>query len=193
MGRPQALLVTLLVALATLLAPGDARAEEPSVPIGVEAQLLAKVAAYDRHLSDRAGDRINVVILAMPGSADAARAAAQMQAALAGVGPIGGLPHDDAVVSFTNPKALADLCKQRRVSILFFTPGFADQIEAIRAALDGVDVLSASAVAGYVPRGIVLGFDLVSGKPKLLANLTQARKQKVQLSAEVLKLMKVYE
>jgi hypothetical protein len=40
---------------------------------------------------------------------------------------------------------------------------------------------------------VVLGFDLVSGRPKLLVNLTQAKKQKVDLAAEILKLMKVYE
>jgi hypothetical protein len=44
-----------------------------------------------------------------------------------------------------------------------------------------------------VPAGIVLGFDVVSGRPKLLVNLTQAKRQNVSLRAEALKLMKVYE
>jgi len=44
----------------------------------------------------------------------------------------------------------------------------------------------------YVPAGIVLGFDLVSGRPKLLVNIEQAKKQQVSLPASVLKLMKVY-
>jgi len=44
-----------------------------------------------------------------------------------------------------------------------------------------------------VPRGIVLGFDLVGGKPKMLVNLGQARKQHVAFMAEVLKLAKVFE
>ena len=39
----------------------------------------------------------------------------------------------------------------------------------------------------------VLGFDLVSGKSKLLCHLGQAKKQHVAFKAEVLKLMKVYE
>ena len=45
----------------------------------------------------------------------------------------------------------------------------------------------------YVKEGIVLGFDVVSGRPKLLFNLPQARLQKVALTATVLKLMTVYE
>jgi hypothetical protein len=48
-------------------------------------------------------------------------------------------------------------------------------------------------MADYVPAGIVLGFDLVSGRPKLVVNLSQARRQHVDFRAEVLKLMKVYE
>ena len=185
--------LALAALVAAVLGVRDGRAEEPSVPIGLEVELLAKVAAYDRHLPERAGDRVNVVIVTMPGNPDSVRAAAQMQTALAGIPQIDGRPHDDAVVPFPGARALPDTCKQRHAAILLFTPGFGDQVDAIRAALDGVDVLSVSSVAGYVPRGIVLGFDLVSGKPKLLVNLTQARKQKVQLSADVLKLMKVYE
>jgi hypothetical protein len=57
----------------------------------------------------------------------------------------------------------------------------------------GVDVLSATGVPDYVPSGIVLGFDVVSGRPKLLVHLTQARLQKVELRADLLKLMKVFE
>src|SRR5438874_366246 len=54
-----------------------------------------------------------------------------------------------------------------------------------------IALLTASAVASQVTLGIVLGFDLVSGKPKLLVHLGQARRQHVDLSAEVLKLMRV--
>jgi hypothetical protein len=39
---------------------------------------------------------------------------------------------------------------------------------------------------------MVLGFDLVSGHPKLLVKLEQARKQQVSFPASVLSLMKVY-
>jgi hypothetical protein len=44
-----------------------------------------------------------------------------------------------------------------------------------------------------VRHGVVLGFELVSGKPKLFLNLPQANRQNVALSAEVMKLMTVYQ
>ncbi len=179
--------------LLALLAPTHAHAEDPSVPLGLEAVLLVKVAAYDKHMPDRAGDRVRVLILSKPGNPDSARASAQMQTELGRIGQIGGRPHDEAIIAYSGGPALADACRAQHAAILFVTPGLADDIDTIRGALDGVDVLSASAVAEYVPKGVVLGFDLVSSKPKLLVNLTQAKKQRVDLAAEVLKLMRVYE
>ena len=43
----------------------------------------------------------------------------------------------------------------------------------------------------YVAKGAVLGFELVSGRPKLIINLAQAQRQDVAFRAEVLKLMRV--
>jgi hypothetical protein len=116
-----------------------------------------------------------------------------MQSALGQIGAIGGLPHDDIVTPWNGAAALVQTIKADHVAVVFFTPGFGDDVEAIRRALVGLDVLSATAVPDYVPRGVVLGFDLVGGKPKLLVNLTQAGKQNVAFMAEVLKMMKVYE
>jgi len=39
----------------------------------------------------------------------------------------------------------------------------------------------------------VLGFELVSSKPRLLVHLSQARKQNVDFRAEVLKLVQIYQ
>jgi hypothetical protein len=181
---------TMLLALAIARPSG---AEDVAVPIGLQAELLAKVAAYDKNFTERAGDRAQVLILVRPGNADSERVAAHMQTALGGITHVGGLPHDETLVTWTNGAALAQQCKAKRAAILYITPGFAGDVGDIRAALDGVAVLSVAAVADYVPKGIVLGFDLVSGKPKLLVNLTQAKRQSVAFKAEVLKMMRVYE
>ena len=61
------------------------------------------------------------------------------------------------------------------------------------AGFDGKSVLSAGALAKYTERGTVLGFDLVGGKPKLLVHLARAKRQNVELSSAVLKLMRVIE
>ncbi len=154
--------------------------------------LLAKVAGYDKNLPARAGDRVHVLIVTKNGSDESSRVASQADKALGDQDTIGGLPHDRATAAFSDAAALARLCRSRRIAIVYLTPGFSDgEVTAIAAAFSGADILSASAVASHVPLGIVLGFDLVSGKPKLLVHLGQAKRQHVDLSAEVLKLMKV--
>jgi hypothetical protein len=90
-----------------------------------------------------------------------------------------------------------DACEVALDSLLLVWPGPTltndKEVEGIRTALDGVNVLTVSAVADYVPRGIVLGFDLVGGHPKMLIHLTQARRQHVAFMSDVLKLMQVFE
>src|SRR5207247_2537070 len=110
------------------------------------------------------------------------RAAVAMQKALAEIPTIAGLPHDEQRIDAVDLEKLPATWAVLRPSIVYVTPGFSDpEIGAIVASLRGVDVLSAGALPAYVPLGIVLGFDLVSGRPKVLVHLTQARRQHVWL------------
>lgn len=180
--------------LAMLVASLVGLADEVAVPVALQVELLVKVAAYDNNMVARAGDRVRVLVVTRAGSGDSTRAAAELTGALAGKATIAGLPHEESAMIFGDAAALAQACRAGHTAIVYLTPGFSEtEVSDVARALEGVDVLSVSAVPSYVPRGIVLGFDLVSGKPKLLVHLTQARKQRVALSADVLKLMKVYE
>jgi hypothetical protein len=177
--------------LLIVLASDRGRAEEIALPIAIQVELLVKVASYDRNFRQRAGDRAHIFIIAKQGNGDSTRVAAQIEAGLARASEIGGLPHDEVITPYRGAAELANLCRAQRAAIVFFGPGFRDDISAIREALDGVDVLTASAIPEYVEAGIVLGFSVASGRPELLVNLSQARRQKVALRADVLKLMKV--
>jgi hypothetical protein len=187
-------LAATLVALAALLSVVSVSADDVALPVPLQMALLVKVAGYDRNMAARAGDKVRVVILVKAGSEESTRVAATAAKALADEDTIAGLPHEQTTLSFAGATSLVQVCRARRVAIVYLATGFTDEdISALASALDGVDVLTASAVASAVPKGIVLGFDLVSGKPKLLVHLGQARKQNVKLGAEVLKLVKVYE
>jgi YfiR/HmsC-like len=163
------------------------------VPLDRQAELLARVAAYDRNMGARAGDRVRVLIVSNGNDAESVGLARRMEAALGSLSEIAGLEHEERVVSFTSAADLAAQCRSQHVTILYLGSGLGDKVPAIRGALDGVDVLSVAAVPEYVEAGIVLGFDILSGKPKLLVHLTQARRQHVELRADLLKLARVYE
>jgi len=160
--------------------------------VSLQAELLAKVAEYDRNFVARAHGRAHVLIVAKGGDADSMRVARQMETALSRLDGIAGLPHDESIYTYSGASEVAAACRSRGIAIVFFGPGFGDEIAAIRKALSDVDVLSAGSVPEYVAAGVVLGFDVVSGRPKLLIHLPQARLQNVDLRSEVLKLMRVF-
>lgn len=162
------------------------------VPADVQAELLAKLAGYDRNFEARAGNEAVILLVVKPRNPQSSTSAAIMRSALGRLDRVGGVPHREQVVSYEDAGALAKLCRAQRASVVYLTPGFDDQLEPLGGVLSGIDVLSLAAVPDYVPRGVVLGFELVSGKPKIVLNLPQAKKQNVNFKADVLKLMKVY-
>lgn len=167
-------------------------AQGMQVPVGVQAELTAKVAGFDRNFAARAGGKAIIILAAMPNDPASMRAALEMKAALAKIPLIGDVPHEEQIVTHSSAAALADLARSRRAAIVYFGPGFGPQIPALRDAFSSVNVLTVGAVPEYVPAGVVLGFDLVSGRPKLLVNVPQARKQQVSFPASVLNLMKIH-
>jgi hypothetical protein len=182
-----------VLGLAAPLIALPGHAESVAAPVVLQAELLAKVAEYDRNFSLRAGERARVLLVTQPTNADSVTVAQQMSSALGRLSQIASLPHDEIILPYPGAAELARICRDRHVSIVYFGPGFRDDVGDIRDALVGVDVLSVASVPDYVKEGIVLGFDVVSGHPKLLFNLRQARLQRVALAAAVLKLMTVYE
>jgi hypothetical protein len=169
-------------------------AEEAPVPISLQVELLLKVAAYDKNLPRRAGGRVKLLVLLKQDDPDSARSAAQARLALAKTTDILGLPLEGSSVVYSDAAALAQLLRSDSIAILYLMPGFVEaELSAIAEACSGMSVLSAGALARHAERGTVLALDLVGGKPKLIVHLTRARRQQVDLSSNVLKLMRVIE
>jgi hypothetical protein len=178
--------------VASLCASRSGMAQVSSVPAEIQAELLAKLEGYDRGFAARAGDSARVLLVVKPGSTKSETSAEEMRSALARIDRIGGLPHQETIVPYPGAQALAQRCRAEKIAIVYFTPAFDDDVDALRVALADDSVLSLGAVSGYVPKGIVLGFELESGKPKIFINLDQAKRQGVNFSSDVLRLMTVY-
>lgn len=179
-------------ALLALTLPRVSQAQSMPVPTGAQAELLAKLAGFDRNFAARAGGKAVILLVTMPGQPESAKAALEMKSALSRLPTVGNLPHEELMINFASAAALAEQVRAKRAAIVYFGPGFDKQVAAIRDALSSLDVLSVGALPEYVPTGMVLGFDLVSGRPKLLIHVVQARKQNVSFPGSVLSLMKVH-
>ena len=141
---------------------------------------------------ERVGQRVNVLILAKSTKVESVRAASLLQAALAREDDIAGLPHETVVMNFTDAAALGAEAKKRSVSVVYVPPGFDAELESICSAMQPLGVMTITAVPDYVRRCVVVGFEAVSGKPKLLIHLGQARRHGIDFKSEILKLAKVY-
>jgi hypothetical protein len=158
----------------------------------MQAELVTRLAAYDKNMKARSGDRVSTIVVIKSGDVDSERGGAQLVAALNRIDHVGSLPHAVSSVSYSNATALAQSCKSNRVGVVFITPALANEIAAIRTAFDTADILTIGPSSEMTRNGLALGFELVGSRPKLFINLPQATKQNVTLPADILKLMTVF-
>lgn len=190
-GGPRWAVVLLTLVLGWSWTPRWAAAEDLLVPARLQAALAAKVVTFDRSFATRVKHKVLVAVLSKPGDADSERAAAQMVGAFRELGPIGGLPHEVLPIAWTDAVSLAAACTQRKVTLLYLTPGLDKEAAPIVKALEGARVLTVTGALAYVKFGVVLGFDLVSGRPKLVINLTSAKREGFAFDANFLAITRV--
>lgn len=171
----------------------SARADTPGVPLQLQVELSNKVIEYVQEPPVLSLDRIRIGIVVKSSSPESMRAGAELKAAFDRVVTAGGRPHEQSILEWTSAKALAEQAKNRGLVVLYFTPGLDAEIGPSAAALVGHRVMTIGAVDSFVAGGVVLGFELVSGHPKMVFNLRQAKKQEVVLRAAVMKLMRIVE
>ena len=174
--------------------PAALRADqEVTVPPRVQAQLLAAVASYQTNMNFLPDGAIQILVLTKENDADSDRVARQLVAALGDMKKIMRRLHHEEVQFFRTGRALAALCHERAISIIYIAPGLGSALPEIKEALRGTAVLTVGAVAAFVPRGVVLGFDLVSGRAEMLLNPTEMRAVNVRFPPSLFPLMRITE
>jgi hypothetical protein len=167
--------------------------EDVSVPVALQVELLLKVAGYDKNLAARAPSVVRVLVLTKAGDGQSARVGQAAVRAFTGQ-TAGNRPVEVSSLSFGGGPSLAAKIKEQQLAIVYATPGFdAADMTSIAKSLSGVSVLTVGALTRFIDAGVVLSFELVSGKPKLLVHLKRAHDQKVELSSQVLKIVRVIE
>jgi hypothetical protein len=189
---PHAFHAAVIAGALSMCSARGSLAEGDDVPAGVQAQLIARVPAYDYEFRQRAGSRVRVFVLSNPNQPESVRAATLLHGALQREKAIAGLPHDVEIARFTDTRALADRVRERSVSIVYLTPGLDVTLDAICAALRPFSVMTFAAIPDYVRRCSIVGFQFSGGKPKILVNLQQAKESRIRFRSELLALAKVY-
>jgi len=186
--------VLLSVAAMAAAAAATARAgEDVTVPARVQAQLLVAVASFQSNMNLAPDGSVQILVLTKDDDAASERVARQLVGALGDMKKIARRPHHELVEPYHDAATLAATCRERRISVVYLSPGLGGAIPEVAQALRGTAVLTAGAAAGFVTRGVVLGFDLVSGRAEMLLNRTQMRALNVQFPPTLFQLMRIVE
>ena len=176
--------------LAVGLTASIARADVP-VPARLQAQLIAKIAAFDRNFPGRAGANALVLVIFKPGDSDSSQFAQQIAGELRTLADVGGVASTVDVIPFAGAAALAATIRDRKAAVVYLSADLDRDAAPVAGALAGGDVLTIGATGAFAEAGTVIGFDLVGGKPKIVANLGVAKAQHVDLKAEFLRLTRI--
>src|SRR4051812_17452573 len=169
MNRMQrrALLQAFSVAFVAAASP-HARANDVSVPVGLQSALIGKVATFERTFRARSGSTARVIIVHKRG--DSARVAKQMAQALNELPDIAGVPKSIEMLEWTNPAALTSAVAARPTGLVYFSLDLEAEAPAIAAALAGTNVLTVGATGAMATSGASVGFELEEGRPKIYVN-----------------------
>ena len=184
-----AVLVFAAMIVFVYLSQSRALAQEVSVPIELQVDLLGRVAKFERTFASKSAAPATVLVVTKPGVTASTRAGAQLTAALTRAASLAGRPLALVNHAFTNAAALTSAA--RGVAIVYLTPGLSSEVKNISQSLAGLHVLIVASAMGDVERGAVLGFELESARPKIVVNLPQARAQSLDFNAQLLRLAKV--
>ncbi|MEO8183383.1 MAG: YfiR family protein [Deltaproteobacteria bacterium] len=183
--------VGFVFALAAIcLVTWSAQADEVTVPIDFQIDLLGRVVRFERGYASHGSEPALVVLVAKRDLAASERAAAQAKTTIGEVGNLGGRPTKVVTHTFSSPALLRAAAPG--AAILYFMPGFNQaELRGIAASYLDSNVLTVGASYGDAENGAALGFEVESSKPGIVVNLPQARSQGLDFSAQFLRLVRV--
>lgn len=158
---------------AVMLVAVAARADE--LPVSLQAQLLQKAATYITSLAP--GDSGAVKVLVLHPGASPTRWSEGLAGALNQLGQLGKFKGEAKVVPVSGLKsALA----AEKPQVIWVPPELDEKgVSAVLEAVGTSNIVTVSVVSAHVKQGVILGFDLLEAKPRILVHLKQARAQSV--------------
>lgn len=184
-------LLALIAGAALLLLAVPMRAQDSGVPIALQVELLGRVLWYERGLQKSPNKELRAIIVERKADPVSALAAAQWVAQLTRVKQLGGKRVLQRRAVFESAEQIGRVLQEERAYLACLTPGLGKVAAELSRVFAARGVLSVSSQGADTARGIVLGFELASGKPRILLNLTQARAQKLDFSAQLLRVVQV--
>ena len=166
-------------------------AQEMSVPVGVQVELMVRVFSFDRAMEERVGAGLTVGILYQERHRTSASAADEVEELLShaewastGRAQIVRIPWEGRALT---EKRL----REKKVRILYIAPLRSVDLQSLCDICSAQQIPAFTGVADYVKQGIPLGVARRGGKAAILVNLPAARRTGLDLSSQILHIAEV--
>ncbi len=183
--------VILALVMTVLTVSAIADAQEMSVPLDVQVQLMARIFSFDRAMDTRTKEGLTIGILYQERFRTSVNTADEVEDLL----PTAAWPADRSVrvvrIAWENRADAERAMREQHIGILYVTPLRSVDLQEV-GDLCGTQRLPAfTGVSSYVNDGIPLGVAQRGGKAAILVNLPAARRAGTDLSSQVLHIAEV--
>ena len=166
-------------------------ANDKTVPLDKQADVLLKVLGYERSLAGREGD-LRIGIVYTERDLESKKAWQEFAASLDKLGgTVGGRKVSYSILEFRSEERLKTMASMLGVSVFYVTPGNLGNLAAISRVAKEIGILTFSGVEDYIPNGIAVGVENSEGKTKIIIHLPSAKAQGARFSADLLNVAKV--
>lgn len=174
--------------------PPRASAAE-DIPVDRQASILVRTLAYNRNLKAMAGDEF--VLAVVHQRSNSASEACGRDAANAFRGfekfVMEGLPFRVAPITYESSAALRQTMTRDGVDAVYVCGGLDADLETIATIAKETRAISIGAVRDYVSQRLALGVFMIDGKPRILVNLPESKREGADFGADFLRLATLVE
>lgn len=172
------------------VAPLCQRAQAADLPPAKQAIFLVRVFAYDANLKERAGEAVNIAVLAKKGDKDSEHVAGLMVKAFTPLesATLLGLPVRISRLYFSTREVLDHTVRAGGIDALYVCKGLDTNLADIKAVARARKVLTVGNQEAQLMQGLTLGVFLIDGKNTIIVNLEASREEGVAFGPELLRL-----
>ena len=177
--------------MAGLAAAMTVAAQEMSVPLDVQVELMVRLFSFDRAMDGRASAGLTIGILYQERYRASASAADEVEELLSHAEWASAGPAQIVRIPWEGRAATEQLLREKKVRILYVAPLRSVDLQSLCDICSAQQIPAFTGVADYVNEGIPLGVARRGGRAAILVNLPAARRAGVDLSSRVLHIAEV--
>ncbi len=160
-----------------------------------QASILVRALAYNRNLKTQAGDDFVLAVVYQRNNTASEECGRDAVAAFRGFEKfvMEGLPFRVAPISYESASAMNHTLTRDGVDAVYVCGGLDSELDAIATLAQERKAVSIGALREYVTRKLSLGVFIIDGKPRILVNLPESKREGADFGSDFLRLATLVE